>query len=99
MEETKMTVVENAIEEVKDAGLCEVSDAAVGKTSLLTKIIIGLSAILALIGITKGIKKLVAKIRAKKEAKKIAKAEADGLLVVGEDEYEEVDGEETSEEE
>ena len=99
MEETKMTVVENAIEEVKDAGLCEVSDAAVGKTSLLTKIVLGLSAVLALIGIGKGIKKLIAKVKAKKEAKKIEKAEKEGFVVVTDDEVEEADGEDASEEE
>ncbi len=105
MDEMKNEVGTNIVEATKDTvaevtetGICEVADAAAGKTSILTKIIIGLSAILAVIGIGKGIKKLVAKIRAKKEAKKIAKAEADGLLVVGEDEYEEVDEEETSEE-
>ena len=97
--EEKMTVVENAVEEIKDTGLCEVSDAAAGKTSLLTKIVLGLSAILALIGITKGIKKLIGKIKAKKEAKKIAKAEADGFVVVTDDEVEEADGEDASEDE
>lgn len=88
MEETKMTVVENVVEEVKDAGLCEVSDAAVGKTSLLTKIVLGLSAVLALIGIGKGIKKLIAKVKAKKEAKRIEKAEKEGFMVANEDDYE-----------
>ena len=91
----KNEVVENVIEATKDtvaevteSGICEVADAAAGKTSILTKIIIGLSAVLAIIGIGKGIKKLVAKIRAKKEAKRIEKAEKEGFVVVDKDDYE-----------
>lgn len=95
MDEMKNMVMENIVEATKDTvaevtetGICEVADAAAGKTSILTKIIIGLSAILAVIGIGKGIKKLVAKIRAKKEAKKIEKAEKEGFVVVDKDDYE-----------
>lgn len=94
MDEMKNEVVENVIEatketvaEVTETGICEVADAAAGKTSILTKIIIGLSAILAIIGIGKGIKKLIGKIKAKKEAKKIEKAEKEGYMVANKDDY------------
>ena len=94
MDEMKNEVMNNVVEATKDtvaevteSGICEVADAAAGKTSILTKIIIGLSAILALIGIGKGVKKLLGKIKAKKEAKKIEKAEKEGVLVVNKDDY------------